>query len=97
DVRPTIEGSRNGQACRYYSNRLARFEYLHCYLLTERNRNRRIEHLRCRDASPVPFRKGLNSMLTVGDYRPFRLFDRNVITRLIAISEVIIPPTSRSP
>ena len=41
--------------------------------------------------------KDLNSTLRVGDYGPLRLFDRTVITRLMAISEVIIPPTSSSP
>src|SRR5437870_13721859 len=97
DGSPAREGSRDGQAGRSDSNSLTRFEYLHCYFLTERDRNRRIEHLRCRDASSVPFRKDLNSILRAGDYGPFRLFDRTVVTRLMAISEVIIPPTSRSP
>src|SRR5207237_4025477 len=68
----------------------------HCYFLAERDRNRRIQHLRCRDASSVPFRKDLNSILRVGDYGPLRLFDRTMITRLMAISEVIIPPTNSS-
>src|SRR5207245_7411677 len=70
DGSPAREGPRNGQACRSDSNRLARFEYLHCYFLRERDWNRRIEHLRCRDTSSVPSRKDLNSILKVGDYVP---------------------------
>src|SRR6266571_3038121 len=91
------EDPRNGQACRSDSNSLARFEYLHCYFLPERDRKRRVEHLRCWNTYSVQSRKELNSILRVGDYGPFRLFDRTVITRLMAISEVIITPTRSSP